>query len=136
VYDVEDVSIRAGERPLLRDATWRVGPGERVAVVGVNGSGKTTLLRLLVGELQPDSGRVRVGATVRPAYLSQQVAELPAGLRVLEAVEEIARHAVLGGVEQSASQLLERFGFPSARQWTPWAICPAASGDGCSCCVC
>ena len=119
VYDVEAVTVRAGERVLLREATWRVGPGERVAVVGVNGSGKTTLLRLLVGEQQPEAGRVRVGATVRPAYLSQQVAELPAGLRVLEAVEEIARYAGLGGVELSASQLLERFGFAAARQWTP-----------------
>jgi len=119
VYDVEAVTVRAGERVLLREATWRVGPGERVAVVGVNGSGKTTLLRLLVGEQQPEAGRVRVGATVRPAYLSQQVAELPAGLRVLEAVEEIARYAGLGGAELSASQLLERFGFAAARQWTP-----------------
>ena len=119
VYDVEAVTVRAGERVLLREATWRVGPGERVAVVGVNGSGKTTLLRLLVGELQPEAGRVRVGATVRPAYLSQQVAELPTGLRVLEAVEEIARYADLGGAELSASQLLERFGFAAARQWTP-----------------
>ena len=119
VYDVEAVTVRAGERVLLREATWRVGPGERVAVVGVNGSGKTTLLRLLVGELQPEAGRVRVGATVRSAYLSQQVAELPTGLRVLEAVEEIARYAGLGGVELSASQLLERFGFAAARQWTP-----------------
>jgi len=119
VYDVEAVTVRAGERVLLREATWRVGPGERVAVVGVNGSGKTTLLRLLVGEQQPEAGRVRVGATVRPAYLSQQVAELPTGLRVLEAVEEIARYADLGGAELSASQLLERFGFAAARQWTP-----------------
>ncbi|MEP6695599.1 MAG: ABC-F family ATP-binding cassette domain-containing protein [Pseudonocardiales bacterium] len=119
VYDVEDVTVRAGDRVLLRDATWRVGPGERVAVVGINGSGKTTLLRLLVGALTPERGRVRVGLTVRPAYLSQQVDELPEGQRVLEAVEEIARYAVVGGAQVSAGQLLERFGFPSSRQWTP-----------------
>ncbi len=121
VYDVEGVTVLAGERRLLDDATWRVGPGERVAVVGVNGSGKTTLLRLLVGELAPQLGHVRVGTTVRPAYLSQLVAELPTGLRVLEAVEEIARYAQLGGAELSASQLLERFGFGAERQWTPVA---------------
>ncbi|MDP9240838.1 MAG: ATP-binding cassette domain-containing protein, partial [Actinomycetota bacterium] len=121
VYDVEDVTARAGDRVLLHDTTWRVGPGERVAVVGANGSGKTTLLRLLVGQLAPQEGRVRVGLTVRPAYLSQQVDELPEQLRVLEAVEEIARYATVGGAQISAGQLLERFGFPSARQWTPVA---------------
>ncbi len=121
VYDVEDVTAKAGARVLLHDATWRVGPGERVAVVGVNGSGKTTLLRLLVGESAPQRGRVTVGLTVRSAYLSQQVDELPEQKRVLEAVEEVARYATVGGAQVSAGQLLERFGFPSARQWTPVA---------------
>jgi len=119
VYDLEDVTVGLGGRALLREATWRVGPGERVAVVGVNGSGKTTLLRLLVTELAPDAGHVRVGATVRPAYLSQQVRELPTGLRVLQAVQEVAHYVTIGGKEQSAAQLLERFGFAAARQWVP-----------------
>jgi ATP-binding cassette subfamily F protein uup len=123
VYDVEDVTLALGGRTLLDGVTWRLGPGDRVAVVGVNGSGKTTLLRLLLGQQQPDRGRVRVGQTVRAGYLSQdpadQFAELPAGLRLLEAVEEVARTANLGGVELSASQLAERFGFGASRQWTP-----------------
>ncbi len=121
VYDVEDVTFHVGDRALLRRATWRVGPGERVGVVGVNGSGKTTLLRLLLGELAPETGVVKTGRTVRPAYLSQLVAELAAGLRVLEAVEEVARYATVGGTQLSASQLLEQFGFGSTRQWTPVA---------------
>ena len=123
VYDVEDVTLAVGDRTLLDRVTWRLGPGDRVAVVGVNGAGKTTLLRLLLGQLQPDSGTVRVGQTVRPGYLSQDSAdlpaELPAGLRLLEAVEQVARTADLGGVELSASQLAERFGFGASRQWTP-----------------
>jgi ABC transport system ATP-binding/permease protein len=119
VYDVEGVTLKVGERVLLDDVTWRLGPGDRVALVGVNGAGKTTLLRLLLGEQKPDAGRVRVGQTVRAGYLSQDVAELPADLRLLEAVEEIARTANLGGVELSASQLAERFGFGASRQWTP-----------------
>jgi ABC transport system ATP-binding/permease protein len=125
VYDVEDVTLAVGDRTLLDHVTWRLGPGDRVAVVGVNGAGKTTLLRLLIGQLQPDSGTVRVGQTVRPGYLSQDSAdlpaELPAGLRLLEAVEQVARTATLGGVELSASQLAERFGFGASRQWTPVA---------------
>jgi ATP-binding cassette subfamily F protein uup len=86
----------------------------------VNGSGKTTLLRALAGELAPASGRVVRGQTVRTAYLDQEVRGLPPGRRVLEAVEEVARHVDLGkGRSMSASQLLERFGFDAGSQWTP-----------------
>ncbi|MGY1805993.1 ABC-F family ATP-binding cassette domain-containing protein [Blastococcus sp. SYSU D00669] len=119
VYDVEDVSYSVEGRELFRDVTWHVGPGDRIGVVGVNGAGKTTLLRLLVGELEPDAGRVVRGQTVAPAYLSQHVTELPGRLRVLEAVQEIARIARFGNQEISASSLAERFGFAAARQWTP-----------------
>ncbi len=123
VYDVEDVdyAVRTddGPRPLFRDLTWHVGPGDRIGVVGVNGAGKTSLLRLLVGESEPDRGRVVRGQTVAPAYLSQHVTELPGRLRVLEAVQEIARIARIGNQEISASSLAERFGFPASRQWTP-----------------
>jgi ATP-binding cassette subfamily F protein uup len=123
VYDLEDVSVRitgadGSPRDLLRDATLRIGPGDRVALVGVNGAGKSTLLRLLVGERRADSGTVRVGRTVRAAYLSQELAELPTGLRVLEAVEEVARRVRLGDRELSASQLAEMFGFADRRLWT------------------
>jgi ATP-binding cassette subfamily F protein uup len=123
VYDVEDVDYSVptddGPRSLFRDLTWHVGPGDRIGVVGVNGAGKTSLLRMLVGEVDPDHGRVVRGQTVAPAYLSQHVTELPARLRVLEAVQEIARVARIGTQEISASSLAERFGFPASRQWTP-----------------
>jgi ATP-binding cassette subfamily F protein uup len=115
VYAVENVTVRAGDRELLRDVTWHVGPGDRIGVIGVNGSGKTHLLRLLAGEVAPASGDVRVGQTVRAAYLSQDVTELPDGLRVIEAVQQVH------GNELSATQLAERFGFPNERQWTPVA---------------
>src|SRR5664280_2521743 len=109
VYDVEDATVRLGERVLFEHATWRLGPGDRVGVVGVNGSGKTTLLRLLAGDLRPDSGRVRVGRTVKAAYLAQDVTELDPELRVLSAVEAVARVVSLGGGrELTATQLLER----------------------------
>jgi ABC transport system ATP-binding/permease protein len=119
VYDVESVTFSVGDRTLLDDVTWRIGPGDRLGIVGVNGSGKTTLLRLLTGELEPAAGRVRVGATVHPAYLSQEVGELPDRLRVLEAVEEMGRTVSFGGIDISASTLAERFGFYASKQWTP-----------------
>ncbi|RJL33274.1 ABC-F family ATP-binding cassette domain-containing protein [Bailinhaonella thermotolerans] len=119
VYDLEEVTLRAGEDgPLVLDAaTWHFGPGDRVGLIGVNGSGKSTVLRLLAGEETPDSGRLVTGRTVRVAYLSQQLAELDPTRRVLETVESIRRVIQVGKREWTASQLLERLGFRGEAQW-------------------
>jgi ATP-binding cassette subfamily F protein uup len=118
VYDVEQVSLAFGDRILLDRVTWHAGPGDRIGVVGVNGAGKSTLLKMLVGQQQPDSGTVKVGQTVKPAYLSQEVAELDPALRVLEAVEAVAGSVDLGGKPVGASSLCDRFGFTGNAQWT------------------
>ncbi|HEV7752840.1 MAG TPA: ATP-binding cassette domain-containing protein, partial [Baekduia sp.] len=65
VLDAVDVSVSYDDQPVLKKVTWRLGPGDRVALVGVNGSGKSTLLRVLAGEVEPSSGHVERGATVR-----------------------------------------------------------------------
>ncbi|PXY17705.1 glycerophosphodiester phosphodiesterase [Prauserella coralliicola] len=119
VLELEDVTLGAGERTLLDDVTWRIGPGDRIGLVGVNGSGKTTLLRLLAGESEPETGRRIEGKTVRFAHLRQELDDLPGDLRVLQAVEAVAGRVTLGKQELSASQLAEKLGFPPARQWTP-----------------
>ncbi|MEV5446226.1 ABC-F family ATP-binding cassette domain-containing protein [Streptomyces sp. NPDC052644] len=126
VFDVEDVTVQAGPKVLLKHLTWQLGPGDRVGLVGVNGAGKTSLLRALAeaavsqGEKQPAAGRIVVGRTVRLAYLSQDVAELPPTLRVLEAVQQIRDRVDLGkGREMTAGQLCEKFGFTKEKQWTP-----------------
>ncbi|MDP9399251.1 MAG: ATP-binding cassette domain-containing protein [Actinomycetota bacterium] len=121
VYGLQDVSLRVGaDKVLLDRVTWQVGPGDRVGVVGVNGAGKTSLLRLLVGSLQPDAGQVERGLTVRPAYLSQEVGELPPDRRVLETVQDVRQVLDLGnGRQLTATSLCERFGFVGERQWTP-----------------
>jgi ATP-binding cassette subfamily F protein uup len=119
VLDAEEVSLTLGARTLLRELTWLLGPGERVALVGVNGSGKTSLLRLLAGELEPSAGSVRRGATVRLAHLSQETTEMPQQLRVLEALEEVRGFGVLGdGRELTAAMLCERFGFQGEKART------------------
>jgi ABC transport system ATP-binding/permease protein len=122
VVDVENATVRLGDRQIFHDVTWRLGPGDRVGVLGPNGAGKSTLLRVIAGELAPASGRVRVGRTVVPAMLTQDVAEVEPTLRVLQAVEEVAGRVELGkGREATAGQLLERLGFAAERQWTPVA---------------
>ncbi|MEU0986522.1 ABC-F family ATP-binding cassette domain-containing protein [Streptomyces sp. NPDC005953] len=126
VFDLEDVSIEAGPKLLLKHLTWQLGPGDRIGLVGVNGAGKTSLLRALAdaqssgGEIQPAVGKITVGRTVRLAYLSQDVTELPPALRVLEAVQQIRDRVDLGkGREMTAGQLCEQFGFGKEKQWTP-----------------
>ena len=112
VFDLDRVSLRLGSRKLLDDLSWSIGPGMRIGIVGVNGSGKTTLLRLLRGDLEPDSGRVKRGRTLRIGYLSQEVDELRGTERVLQSVDRVRRQAKLAsGAEASASSLLEDFGF-------------------------
>ena len=126
VLEVEDVSLWAGPRELIDHVTWQLAPGERAGLVGVNGSGKTSFLRLLDGSLVPGGpdevraeGRVVRGRTVRIAYLSQELAELDPDQRVLESVQEVRSFIQLGKREQSASQMLDRFGFTGDKQWTP-----------------
>jgi ATP-binding cassette subfamily F protein uup len=115
VVDLEHVDLTRGGRLLLDDVTWRLGPGDRVGLVGINGAGKTSVLRLLAAEVRPDSGRVKRGRTVSVAHLSQQLEELDPALRVLESIEELARVVRTARGEISASSLLERFGFTGDR---------------------
>ncbi|WP_067827556.1 ABC-F family ATP-binding cassette domain-containing protein [Actinomadura kijaniata] len=121
VIDLEDVTLRLGDRDIFSHVTWQLGPGDRIGLVGVNGSGKSTLLRLLDGMATPTSGTVVRGRTVQLAHLSQDLEELDPTRRVLESVEEIRRRITVGKREWTASQLLERLGFAGDRQWTPVA---------------
>ena len=112
VIEAEDISYAYGDTRIINRLTWRLGPGERVALVGANGSGKSTLLALLAGDLIPATGAVQRGETVRLAHLSQSAAEIPEQLTVIAAVEEVRRRATLaGGEELTAGKLAERFGF-------------------------
>src|SRR5262249_13039200 len=118
VYELSDVTLTGGPKTLLDKVSWHVGPGDRIGLVGANGAGKSTLLRLLAGLVEPAGGDLVVGSTVKAAYLSQELVELPDALRLLEAVEEVAKRVVLGGKELSAAQLAEVFGFTDRRLWT------------------
>ncbi|WP_040792190.1 ABC-F family ATP-binding cassette domain-containing protein [Nocardia paucivorans] len=124
VVELENTTLATPDgRTLVHDLTWRLGPGERVGLVGVNGSGKTTLLRALAGDVDPITGRRIQGQTVRIGWLRQELDDLPGDMRVLEAVQEVAMRITLGegskALELSAGQLAERLGFNAARQRTP-----------------
>ncbi|HEY4616328.1 MAG TPA: ABC-F family ATP-binding cassette domain-containing protein [Citricoccus sp.] len=129
VLDLESVSYAVPDpdggaaRTLFDDVTLRLAPGERVGIVGVNGAGKSTLLRLLDGQVDPDSGRVRRGKTVQTAILTQDVRELDevSHLRVAEVMAREGNSFEVGGKDVSAGQLLEQLGFGTSRQWTPVA---------------
>ncbi|MGO2660722.1 ABC-F family ATP-binding cassette domain-containing protein [Mycetocola reblochoni] len=117
VVDLLDVGVRFGDREVLTDVEWRIAPGERTGILGVNGAGKSTLLKLVAGDLQPTSGRVKRGKTVRVAWLSQQLTELDdlADDRVREVIGRLRSSYVSGGAELTPGQLLERLGFSSAQ---------------------
>ena len=132
VIEVEDATVRAGERTLLDDVTWWLGPGERVGVVGVNGSGKTTLLRLLAGDLPKTISRNATGSdaiavddqvvrgkTVRIGFLTQEPPAIDPGLRALEAAEQVRRSVRIGDREIAVGRLLDRLGLRGDRQWVP-----------------
>jgi ABC transport system ATP-binding/permease protein len=120
VFELHHAQIQAGEKELLHDLTWNVGPGDRIGIVGINGAGKTTLMRTLAGQLKPTSGKLVTGITVKIAFLTQHLDELDPKWRLLEAVEKVASHVELGkGKTLSASQLCERLGFDRDAQWTP-----------------
>jgi ATP-binding cassette subfamily F protein uup len=120
VYEAHHLQLKLGDKELIDDLYWNIGPGDRIGIVGVNGAGKTTLMRTLTGEIVPTVGKLVTGVTVKAAFLTQHLAELDPTWRVLEAVEKIANRVELGGGrELSASQLCERLGFDRESQWTP-----------------
>ena len=113
VVDLTDVTVRLGEKTVLDDVSWIIGPGDRFGIVGENGAGKTTLLRVIEGALAPSVGRVKIGKTVKFAVLSQHLDNLVklGSDRVREVIGRYSRRVMLDGKEATPAQLLERLGF-------------------------
>ena len=129
VVDLKGASLRFGDRVILDDVDWIIGPGDRYGIVGANGIGKTTLLRIIQG-LQPlDSGRVKIGQTVRFAVLSQHLDELRklGNDRVRQVISRYSRRTMLDGKEMTPGQLLERLGFTKDDQNEP--VCDLSGGQ-------
>ncbi|GIP43360.1 multidrug ABC transporter ATP-binding protein [Paenibacillus sp. J45TS6] len=119
ILEIEHLSKKIEDRTLVDDLSYIAVPGDRVGIVGPNGSGKSTLLNMIAGRIQPDSGEIVVGPTVKLGYFTQEHQEMDENLRVIEYIKEEAEVIRTGDGETiTAAQMLERFLFPPAAQWT------------------
>ncbi|WP_068619719.1 ABC-F family ATP-binding cassette domain-containing protein [Paenibacillus tuaregi] len=122
ILEISHLGYAAGERTLIHDLTYTAVPGDRVGIVGPNGSGKSTLLNLIAGKLMPSQGNVELGQTVKLGYFTQEHQEMNGEQRVIEYIKEEAEVVTTAdGSRITASQMLERFLFDPAMQWTPIA---------------
>ena len=117
--ELHDVSKAFGDHTVLSHFTYGVARDDRVGIVGRNGAGKSTLLNLIAGKLFPDSGTIDWGETVRIGYFSQEGRELDLDQRVFDFIHEIASEVKTKEGSFSASQMMERFLFPTQLQGQP-----------------
>lgn len=130
VVELKDVTLAFPDKePLLNHVDWIVGPGDRYGLVGSNGVGKTSLLKLIEGKLEPTSGFVKIGKTVRFAVLSQHLDNLVAlgNDRVREVIARYSRRVMLDGKEYTPARLLEKLGFNRADLNEP--VCDLSGGQ-------
>ncbi|GLX70238.1 ABC-F family ATP-binding cassette domain-containing protein [Paenibacillus glycanilyticus] len=119
IVEIESVGKKFGDRTLIRDFSYIAVPEDRVGIVGRNGEGKSTLLKLIADKLQPDEGKIERGLTVKLGWFSQEHEEMDESLRVIEYIREGAEQVkTADGTTISAGQMLERFLFPPAMQWS------------------
>lgn len=122
ILEISGLRKSAGERLLIGELTYTAVPGDRVGIVGPNGSGKSTLLNMIAGRIEPDAGEIELGQTVKLGYFTQEHQEMDGKQRVIEYIKEEAEVVeTADGSRITAAQMLERFLFPPAIQWTPIA---------------
>ncbi len=122
VIEMEHVSKAYGDKKLIEDFSYIMLRRDRVGIIGPNGSGKSTLVNIIAGRLQPDSGTIEVGETVKIGLFSQESYHMNEEQRVIEFIKEGAEYLTTSeGDKITASQMLERFLFSPAVQWTPIA---------------
>ncbi len=119
VFEAEDASVEFDGRAVIRRFSARIHRGERIGIVGPNGAGKSTLIRLLLGQLEPTSGRVRRGARLETAYYDQQREQLDLDASVMENVTSKNDFVIVGGQSQHVSSYLRDFLFRPDQIRTP-----------------
>ena len=116
--ELEHVSKSYGDRSIIRDFSYVLLRDDRVGIIGRNGAGKSTLLNMIAGELAPDSGSVDFGGTVRIGYFTQEGRELNPAQRPYDYIHEVASEVHTKEGRISATQMMERFLFPSDLQFS------------------
>jgi ATP-binding cassette subfamily F protein uup len=119
VFEATHVSKSYGSALVIRDYSQRIFRGDRIGLIGPNGSGKTTLLRLLVGEIQPDSGEIRRGARLQVAYFDQQREQLDPDATLADSVNEGNTTVLVNGEPRHVVGYLADFLFPRERAQSP-----------------
>ena len=116
--ELKHISKAYGGRTLIEDFSYIFLKGDRVGFVGRNGCGKTTLLRILTGHLEPDSGEVEAGQTVKIGYFSQENEYMDESMKAIDYVREIGEYIETPEGKVTASALMERFLFDGTMQWS------------------
>lgn len=116
--EVSHLSKRYGEKVLLRDYSYIFLKNDRIGIIGANGSGKSTLMKMIAGWVEPDSGELIIGQTVKLGYFSQESEDMEEDIRVIDYIKNVAEYIQTPEGTVSASQMLERFLFPSSVQYT------------------
>ncbi|HZF15314.1 MAG TPA: ATP-binding cassette domain-containing protein [Steroidobacteraceae bacterium] len=108
-----------GDRPIVRDLSLRVMRGDRIGVIGPNGAGKSTLLKLVLGELAPDGGSVRLGSNVQVAYFDQMREQLDPERTLIDTISRGSEWVEIGAERKHVMTYLADFLFPAARANAP-----------------
>ena len=115
--EIENISKSADGKPLITDFSYIISRDARIGIVGSNGAGKSTFLKMLMGQVQPDSGRIVFGDTVNIGYFSQECESMEPSVKVIEYIRETADRVQTPDGTVTASQMLERFLFTPELQW-------------------
>ena len=113
------VSKSVEDRLLIHDFDYIVLRDQRLGIIGPNGCGKSTLLKMAAGLVKPDSGEIQIGETIRIGYLAQNVPDMDGRQRVIDYIRDVAEYVPTKEGRITASQMLERFLFDPAMQYTP-----------------
>lgn len=119
--ELSEISKRFGDEQLIKDYTYIFLRDDRIGIIGSNGCGKSTLMKIIAGQLEPDSGSVEIGETVRIGYFMQENEPMDDKMTVLEYVRSIGEYVNTANGRATASQMCEKFLFGPKQQWTPVA---------------